>query len=170
MGVVLLGYRGSGKSAVGRGLADKLGVPLIDTDAMVTAAAGATIAEIFAKQGEATFRTFESRALAEALRQGDAVIATGGGIVLATGNRAALEAYPHPRVYLRCEAAELLRRIEADAGTAATRPNLTVVGGLAEVRLLLAAREPFYRQLMTAELDVTKLSVDEVVAALMRII
>jgi shikimate kinase len=170
MGIVLLGYRGSGKSAVGYRLAARLRVPFIDTDQQVMQKAGATIADIFAKTGEAKFRTMESEALSEALARPGAVIATGGGIVLAEANRAALVASSFTRVYLRCDAPELLRRIEADPVTAAARPRLTAAGGLAEIHQLLAVREPLYVQVMTAELEVTRLNVDQVVAAILKLI
>jgi shikimate kinase len=170
MGVVLLGYRGSGKSAVGYRLAARLRVPFIDTDQEVMQRAGATIAEIFARAGEEKFRTLECEALAEALARPDGIIASGGGVVLAETNRAALKASRFARVYLRCEAPELLRRIEADPVTAAARPKLTTAGGMAEIRQLLAVREPLYLEVMTAELDVTALNVDEAVAAILQMI
>ena len=117
----------------------------------------------------------ESRALAEALDLartpgGDAVISTGGGIVLSAANRALLLDSAMPRIYLRCTAEELWKRIAADKTTAATRPNLTAAGGIEEVRSLLALREPLYREVMSAEVDVTKLDVEDVVAVILGLI
>jgi shikimate kinase len=174
MGIVLLGYRGSGKSAVGYRLAARLRLPFIDTDQEVMQTAGATIADIFTRAGEGRFRTMESAALAQALAPSpsrpDGIIATGGGIVLAEVNLFALKASRFARIYLRCEPEELLRRIEADPASAAARPNLTAAGGIAEIRQLLAVREPYYKEVMTAELDVTRLDVDEAVAAILQMI
>jgi shikimate kinase len=169
MGLVLLGYRGSGKSAVGRILARHLGLPMIDTDEKITAKAGMTIKQIFQQQGEPAFRKMESAALREALSAPAAVISTGGGIVLDPANRQLLTQSSCPRVYLRCEPEELFRRIEADPATAATRPNLAG-GGIAEVRHLLTQREPLYRLVMTAELDVTHLTEDQAAAAVLELI
>ncbi|MGF1633713.1 MAG: shikimate kinase [Phycisphaerae bacterium] len=159
---ILLGYRGSGKTTTGRILADRLWTDFLDTDAMVVKAAGRSIAEIFEADGEAAFRELEAAAVAEAVQREGAVIALGGGAVLAEGNRAQLTASGHSRVYLKCDPAELHRRIQADPATAASRPALTAAGGgLEEITALLAEREPLYRAVKTAELDVSRLSVEE---------
>ena len=85
-GVVLTGMPGSGKSTLGRLLAEKLGRPLLDTDAMIVERAGMPIAELFRTRGEAYFRDLESEAVAEACRTGGTVVATGGGAVLRARN------------------------------------------------------------------------------------
>ena len=79
---MLIGLPGSGKTTVGALLAQRLHRPLLDTDAMVEEREGRTIPEIFAQRGEAYFRAVEAACAAEAARRQDAVIATGGGIVL----------------------------------------------------------------------------------------
>jgi shikimate kinase len=169
MAVVLLGYRGSGKTTVGRKLADQLWGKFVDTDELVTEAAGKTIKQIFDDGGEPAFRELESAALRQALVGGFDVIALGGGAVLRDENRTALVASGHKRVYLRADAETLHRRIDADPSTAASRPALTALGGsVDEVRTLLAAREPLYREVATAELDVTNLSPDECVSRIAR--
>jgi shikimate kinase len=170
MGVVLLGYRGSGKTSVGRALADRLWSSFVDTDEMIVKSAGRSIREIFESVGESGFRDLEMVALREALASGHEVVAIGGGAVLREENRAMLKADPRRRVYLRCDPEELLRRIERDARSADNRPALTPQGGgIEEVTRLLAEREPLYREVMTGELDVTRLSVDEVVVYLTRL-
>jgi shikimate kinase len=73
-------------------------------------------------------------------------------------------------IYLHCAAEVLHKRISGDAATAANRPNLTAAGGLEEVRQLLAVREPLYRQVMTAELDVTHLTPQDAVRYVARLI
>ncbi len=75
----LIGLSGSGKSTVGRLLADRLGWTFVDTDALIEQAAGQSIPAIFRERGEAAFRELEARALARAAHSGNAVIATGGG-------------------------------------------------------------------------------------------
>ncbi len=77
---------GSGKSSVGRLLATHLGYQFIDTDAMVIQAAGMSISDLFAQQGEVAFRDFESRALISLLCRERLVIATGGGVVTRESN------------------------------------------------------------------------------------
>jgi shikimate kinase len=168
MGIVLLGYRGSGKTTIGRRLAGRLNVSFVDTDDLIVTAAGRTIREIFEQHGEARFRALEATAVREICGSADKVIALGGGAVLREDNRRLLIASAHHRVYLRSEPEELVQRILADPQTAANRPSLTGLGGgIEEVRMLLAAREPLYREVMTVELDVTGLSVERAVAAIL---
>lgn len=171
MGIVLIGYRGAGKSAVGRKIADRLWQSFVDTDEMIVKEAGKPIARIFAEDGEPTFRELESRMIRQATALKDHVIAIGGGAVMRQENRDVLAAAGHRIIYLRCEPEVLLARINSDPATAANRPNLTNhAGSLEEIRQLLAEREPIYRQVMHAELDVTNLSVDEAAARIVRLI
>jgi shikimate kinase len=82
--------------------------------------------------------------------------------VLREANRTRLLASVQPRVFLHCNVQLLHDRINADPNTAANRPSLTHLGGgIDEIRSLLAIREPLYRSVLTHELDVTPLSVDE---------
>ena len=170
MSVILLGYRGCGKTAVGRKLADRLWQKFVDTDDLVAKEAGGrTIRQIFEQDGEEHFRDLETAAIREALERPDHVIALGGGAVLREENREMLTAAPLKRIYLRCEPAELFKRIQADPQTAANRPPLSPLGGsVAEIEQMLKVREPLYRQVMSAELDVTRLTVDEAMVYLTR--
>src|SRR5947209_7605430 len=86
----LIGYRGTGKSTIGPLLARRLGWGFADADGLIEAAAGMSIAGIFAAEGEAGFRDRESAALAELCRLTDHVVATGGGVVLRPANRGLL--------------------------------------------------------------------------------
>ncbi len=88
--IALVGLSGVGKSSVGRELAERLGCPLIDTDALITQSTGRTIPDIFAAEGEARFRELETDALTTALIPMPSVVATGAGIVLRSENRARL--------------------------------------------------------------------------------
>jgi shikimate kinase len=171
MGIVLIGYRGSGKTTVGRRLAERLRQPFVDVDDLIVARAGKNIRAIFAESGEAGFRDLEALALADALGRADHVIALGGGALVREANRTHLQSGQHKIVYLRCEPAELHRRITADPATAASRPSLTrLAGSVEEIRQLLDAREPVYRLSCTAELDVTGLSPDEAVVRIVRLL
>lgn len=165
MTIVLLGYRGSGKTTVGRVVAAKLGVEFVDTDALVQMRAGKSIREIFEQQGEPAFRDLESAVLEDVVRwTDDRVIATGGGIVLRESNRELLSRSGAYRYYLKAPAEVLFERIHADASTAATRPALTKLGGgIEEIQQLLAQREPLYESVKTRSIDVTAIP-PEVVA------
>jgi shikimate kinase len=85
--VILTGFMGSGKSTVGRVLADKLACPLVDLDNVIVTTSGRSINDIFSQAGEQLFRTLESDCLLQALQGGVSVIATGGGVILSADNR-----------------------------------------------------------------------------------
>jgi shikimate kinase len=171
MNIMLIGYRGSGKTTVGRMLADRLGYGFFDNDDQITKTAGQTIKEIFEKHGQEHFRQLETRALAHIAGLDKHVISLGGGVILREVNRHRITGGGHHVIYLHADPEELFRRIRSDPATAANRPNLTsLVGGLDEIRSVLAEREPIYRQVMTLELDVTKLSTQQVVAAIVKML
>ncbi|MFA9565519.1 MAG: shikimate kinase, partial [Acidimicrobiales bacterium] len=87
--LVLIGIMGSGKTAIGEHLAQRLGRVFVDTDAVIERESDLTVAQLFAQRGESTFREIEGRVVGGALRQEEpAVIATGGGAVLDPGSRA----------------------------------------------------------------------------------
>src|SRR5262245_50921173 len=141
MSVVLVGYRGSGKTTVGRKLADRLWLKFVDTDDLITSRAGKSIKEIFEHDGEANFRELELAAVREALTKSDHVIALGGGAIVRAETRSLLKQAGRKVVYLRCDPKMLLQRIQADPQTTNARPNLTEPGGgIEEIRSLLATR------------------------------
>ncbi|MBC8106524.1 MAG: shikimate kinase [Anaerolineae bacterium] len=171
MSVVLLGYRGCGKTTLGKKLADRMWIKFVDTDDLIVSAAGKTIREIFETDGEKKFRDLEVEAVRDACGREDHVVALGGGAVLRDENRTLLKSLVFSRLYLRCEPGELLNRIQSDPATAANRPSLTGLGGpLQEIESLLKMREPLYRDVMTAELDVTNLNLDEALKYVARMI
>lgn len=138
MKLVLIGARGAGKTTVGRLIAERLGLPFLDTDALVEAAAGRPVPVLFAEEGEAGFRRRE-REVCASLAGAAGVIATGGGVVLDPANVAALRRGARV-VWLAAPPEELAARC---AGS--DRPPLTGLGALDEARTVLAAREPLYR-------------------------
>ena len=171
MSVALIGYRGSGKTTIGKRLADRLWQKFVDTDDLIVKKAGKDIRAIFEECGEAGFRELEAEAVAEACKLTDHVIALGGGAVLREENRQRIKEAGLKVIYLRCEVKELARRIEADPTTATSRPGLTPLGGgIEEVTKVLAEREPIYRSVMTAELDVTHLSPQDAVVYVTRLL
>ncbi len=144
-GVVLIGYRGSGKTTVGKQLAERLKMPFVDTDALVVRDVGQSIAEIFEQHGEAGFRELESEAIADLEGKRPAVISVGGGAVLADANMHVLRRLG-TIVWLTAPAEVLYERISADASSRGARPALTSLIGVDEVRHVLAQREPIYRK------------------------
>lgn len=151
MNVLLIGYRGTGKSTVARRLALAMAWEWVDADVEIEMAAGKSIASIFADDGEPAFRDLECRVLGRLAQRDRTVIAAGGGAVLRSENRAVLRSSGKV-VWLTATPETILARVAADATTAARRPNLTTAGGEAEVRRLLAERTEFYHQ--TADIAV----------------
>ena len=146
-GLVLIGYRGTGKSTVGRILAESLGRPFLDSDREIEARAGRSIRSIFAESGEGEFRDLEERTLDELIAENPgAVLATGGGAVLRRANRDGLRRFGFV-AWLTAEPVELARRLEADRPGLAGRPALTSAGTLDEIAEILAVRSPIYAEL-----------------------
>lgn len=162
MVVTLIGYRGSGKSAVARPLAARLGWGWADADAAVEERAGRTIREIFASDGEAAFRALERREIEELLARDRLVIAAGGGAVLDADTRREMRERG-PVVWLKADADVLEERIRSDASTAARRPDLIAGGVRREIETLLAVREPLYRECATLTIDSGQRSISEII-------
>lgn len=170
MSIVLIGYRGCGKTSIGRKLADRLWQPFVDTDDLVVKKAGKNIKDIFAQDGEERFRQLEAEAIKDAAKLQEHVIALGGGGATRKENVKVLRDAGHKLIYLRCEPAELFRRIQMDPNTGTSRPALTAKGGgIEEIAAVMAEREPAYRAAAQAELDVTHLSVDEALVYVTRL-
>lgn len=152
MRVVLVGYRGTGKTTVGRIVAESLGWPFLDTDPLIEQRANLPVREIFARFGEAHFRALESAVIADLASTDPAVISVGGGAVLRPENVERLRSNGLV-VWLTASAEALHGRIAGDATTASRRPNLTSLTGLDEIRHLLASREACYRSAAGLILD-----------------
>ena len=140
--IVLIGMMGVGKSSIGRRLGARLGIPFIDADAEIEKAAGMSIADIFARHGEAAFRSGEARVIARLLNGGPQVLATGGGAVMNPETRALIQE-KGVSIWLSAEFELLLRRISKRK---AERPMLQTADPAATLRELLAKREPIYTQ------------------------
>ena len=153
----LIGYRGSGKTAVAAALAEQLGWPWIDADTELERRAGKTIKDIFADSGEIAFRDLESAIAADLVQNDRQIIAWGGGVILREPNRQLLRRRGKI-VWLTAAPETLLARMHGDTTTADRRPNLTGQGGLAEIRTLLEARTPLYAACADLTIDTERLS------------
>lgn len=139
--VVMVGMMGAGKTAVGTALARRLDVPFRDSDEEIVRAAHMTIAEIFARDGEAFFRDRESEVLARLLNGGPCVLSTGGGAFLSDRNRA-LVAGRGVSVWLRADLDLLWQRVRHKT----TRPLLQTPNPRQTLAELYAVRVPHYAQ------------------------
>ncbi len=153
MNVVLIGYRGCGKTTVGRLLAERNYLPFIDTDELIVHQAGKSIAEIFATGGEPAFRKLEETAIKLATKSKGRIISVGGGAVESKANRSALRKYGTV-VWLQADAESLWKRISSDKKSVDQRPNLAA-GGLEEVRQVLEKRSPVYADLAHVAITTT---------------
>ena len=140
--IVLVGMMGVGKSSVGRRLTARLGIPFVDADTEIERAAGMSIADIFARHGEADFRSGEARVIARLLESGPQVLATGGGAVMNPDTRALIKA-KGVSIWLSADFDVLMRRINKRKNE---RPLLQTADPAATLRALLAERDPSYAQ------------------------
>jgi shikimate kinase len=155
--VVLVGLPGAGKSSVGAMVADRLGWRFVDLDREIERASGASVAEIFARKGEAHFRQLEREATLAIAGSDRVVVAPGGGWSLDRSNPAALG--PGSLVvYLRVSPEVAMARM---AGSAGVRPLLAGPEPLRRLEELLAVRESAYMQ-ANHTLSVDSLDADQV--------
>jgi XRE family aerobic/anaerobic benzoate catabolism transcriptional regulator len=160
--VALLGVRGAGKSTMGPGLAESLGIPFVELDGLIEEAAGLRLSDIFVVHGEPYYRRLTRRCLAEVLgRDEPCVLALPGGVVT---DREAAELIQQGclSVWLRADAEAHMRRVLAQGDR---RPMAGREDAMAELRSLIEARAPLYEQ---ADLivDTTRESKGEVLEAL----
>jgi len=139
--IALIGFMGTGKSSVGRLVADQLHFTFLDTDDVIIARAGKPITDIFAQEGEAVFRERESRLVEELTHRTRTVIATGGGLPVNPANLASLKTHALV-ICLWSSPEKIWERVRSQAH----RPLLNESDPLEKVRSLLAVREPSYRQ------------------------
>jgi len=160
--IALLGLRGAGKSTVGRRLARRLALPFVELDRRIEQAAGLSLAEIFSVHGEAYYRRLERDVLERVLGEGrPLVLATGGGLVAAPETYALLRDRAHT-VWLHARPDDHWSRVvqQGDRRPMADHPQ-----AMAELRALLAAREPLYA-LAAQTVRTSRLGVDGAVEAI----
>ncbi len=161
--IVLIGFMGSGKSAVGRALARRLNVPLLDTDLEIERRAGKTVPQIFAEDGEAAFRTAETAVLRELCESSASrVVAVGGGTPMADENPALLRQMG-TIVWLTATPETIWARV---GRTISARPLLAdAPDPLARIAELLLAREPRYAALADLQIPTGQQETPDTVAA-----
>ena len=161
--IVLIGFMGTGKSAVGKRLAAELGWTFCDTDKMVESRAGVTVGELFEKKGEPAFRALEREVVRELSEKEGFVISTGGGVPLEPENVQDLSAKGE-LICLTASPETILKRVERKIGA---RPLLLGPNPLERIKTLMEERRPFYGQ-ASFTLDTTYLSIEKITDAILR--
>jgi shikimate kinase len=139
--IALIGFMGTGKTTVGRLLAEQLKFDFLDTDALIEERTGRKINEIFAQNGEATFRELEAQLVQDLAARERTVISTGGGLPVNPANLASLKTHSLV-VCLWARPEGIYERVREQSH----RPLLHDPDTLEKIRAMLAAREPYYKQ------------------------
>ena len=160
--IILIGYRATGKTSIGKELARRLGWLFIDTDALIIEQAGQEISEIVEQQGWQYFRSLEKNVLKSLIVRTEVVIATGGGAIIHQ------DVWPQLMnsglvVWLTATKETICQRLHGDENSAKQRPSLTDTTIYKEVERVLAEREPLYRQGSHLTVDTDSLDIAEVV-------
>lgn len=162
----LTGYRGCGKSSVGRIVAKDLALPFRDTDDEIESEAGCSIADIFSAQGEQAFRDLESQQLEKVVSSSSAtVISLGGGTVLRETNRNIIKR-SGCTVWLRASPETIFERIAGDTASQSRRPKLSALGDLDEIRKVLDLRLQWYREVASFSIETDGLNADQIAATI----
>ncbi len=162
--IILTGFMGTGKSTIGRKLAERLGRTFVDTDQLIEDEAGCTIADIFAQRGEAAFRTDEERLVKKLAQEQGLIIATGGGLVMNPDNVTMLQT--SGRIFcLTATPQEIYDRTKQQPQI---RPLLQQPQPLQRITDLLQQRQAVYQQF--SQLDTSGKTVDDLVDELLTLL
>ncbi|MBS3058438.1 MAG: shikimate kinase [Candidatus Diapherotrites archaeon] len=156
MNFFLIGYRGTGKTTLGKIVAEKLGRQFVDLDDLIMEMQGKKIPEIFAKEGEAAFRNYETQALKQACGQDNQIIACGGGIIIKEENIRLLKENGTVCL-LKASEEKIFERIHGDKN----RPALTNKNAFDEIKHVLEQRKANYELAKDFEIDTSIESVQE---------
>lgn len=162
--IILTGYMGSGKTTVGKEIAELTGYTFVDTDEMIVQQQRRSINEIFAADGEQMFRTMETELLRRLIADKSArlVVSTGGGMPVKAENRQLLSKLGKV-VYLKASPQTIYDRIKGDTG----RPLLQCENPMKRIAEMIAVREPLYEEGALFVVDVNKLSPSETAGAVL---
>lgn len=165
--IVLIGYRCSGKTEVGKVLAREIKRDFVDMDAMIEARWGLPIETMVARYGWGYFRDRERDQVKEIAEKGNLVIATGGGVVMDEENTKLLKSngwiiwlHGHPDV--------IKERMGKDVREGRARPPLTGIGSLEEIREVMDLRNPLYERAGDFTVDTGRLSIQEIVSIILK--
>jgi len=168
MNIILIGYRGSGKSTVGRRLASRMERQFVDTDDLIESKEG-QISDIVKSHGWDYFRALEKRMIEKVSKEDNLVIALGGGAVLDPDNIVNLERNGFI-IWLKADREAIQKRMEQDPRTIASRPTLTGKGTVEELEEMMAYRNSFYDRAAKIKLDTSAPDVETVVENILAVL
>ena len=165
MNIILIGYRASGKTTLGKLLAERLWMTFTDVDDEICKRFdNKTIAQIWDEFGESSFREVETQVTLELCQKREMIIGLGGGTLMEPAAREAVEQADAVRIYLKCEPKVLWVRIQQDARSTTCRPSLTRLGGgLEEINAVLEQRGPVYEAVADKTLDISRLEKEDAI-------
>jgi shikimate kinase len=169
MNIVLIGYRGSGKSTVGSRLAACLKMRFVDIDDLIEERQGVPISDIVKSHGWGHFRKLERNTIQEISKEDHLIIAPGGGAVLDTDNVKALRKNG-VIIWLKADKQTLLKRMNQDPGTNTRRPPLTGKGTSEELKEVMSLREPIYERVSEIQIDTSMRDVETVVENILTVL
>ncbi|MCF6158899.1 MAG: shikimate kinase [wastewater metagenome] len=167
--IVLIGFRGTGKTTIGRILARRLGKGFVDADEYLEQKEKRTIRDIFQEDGEGVFREIETKVIQEICSFDDKVIATGGGAVLREENVRNLKKRG-VLIFLNTDINIIYKRIYGDKRSSQKRPNLTHLSNYQEIKYLLECRRPLYDKIADFVIDTAGTSLNTVVRKIIALI
>jgi len=162
--IALIGFMGTGKTAVGKALAERLDKEFVELDSLIEQKAGKTIPEIFNQDGEVAFRELEIGVTKEVAERKNTVIACGGGVVL---NEINIERLRKECiiVYLTASPRVILKRTLSNENE---RPLLEVSNKAQRIQELLRFRKPFYERAADIKIDTSKLNINSAAAQIIK--
>ncbi len=169
MNIVLIGFRGTGKSTVGKLLAKRLEMGFIDSDKYIESSTGKTIKSIFEEDGEGGFRKIEADTISELSKEDNKIISTGGGAVLNEENVRNLR-NNGSLVLLEATPEIIHNRIAQDEKTIQQRPSLTDKDPLDEIRHLIEKRKHAYKNAADYTINTSYVSCEDIVSKIITII
>ncbi len=161
MNIFLIGYRCTGKTSVGKELAEKLGWSFADSDAEIVKEQGMTVAEMVSAQGWDFFREKEQTMIRRLAAGDQQVVATGGGVILNPENVKNMR-QSGMVVWLKALPENIKQRIVNDEATSHLRPSLTAKGLVEEIEDVLSIRTPLYEGAMNFSVDTDQAGIDEI--------
>ncbi|MCP4267446.1 MAG: shikimate kinase [Candidatus Brocadiaceae bacterium] len=169
MNIVLIGFRGTGKSTIGRLLAKHLGRDFIDSDQHIESSTGKTIKSIFEDEGEEGFRKIETDTIAELSKADNKVISAGGGVVLKEENVRNLKDNGF-LVLLEATPEIIHSRLSQDKKTTEQRPSLTDKKPIDEIKHLIAERKPAYKSTADHTINTSYVSCEDIVNEIITVV